>query len=111
MIKVLFVCLGNICRSPLGEGMFRHLVTQRGLEDLNRRVGEERAEQLRADGGVEHDLGLLGPRELGDELVVAQVQMEAALGRFQPAGYRTTRKPQPVFVCEQAQQRGQMGWR
>ncbi|HEY9855169.1 MAG TPA: low molecular weight protein-tyrosine-phosphatase [Stenomitos sp.] len=31
MIKVLFVCLGNICRSPLGEGIFRHLVTQAGL--------------------------------------------------------------------------------
>lgn len=33
MIKVLFVCLGNICRSPLGEGMFRHLVTQAGLDE------------------------------------------------------------------------------
>lgn len=33
MIKVLFVCLGNICRSPLGEGIFRHLVTQAGLSD------------------------------------------------------------------------------
>lgn len=31
--RVLFVCLGNICRSPLAEGVFRHLVTQRGLED------------------------------------------------------------------------------
>jgi len=31
MIKVLFVCLGNICRSPLGEGIFRHLVSQAGL--------------------------------------------------------------------------------
>lgn len=33
MIKVLFVCLGNICRSPLGEGLFRHHVTLAGLED------------------------------------------------------------------------------
>lgn len=31
--SVLFVCLGNICRSPLAEGVFRHLVTQAGLED------------------------------------------------------------------------------
>jgi protein-tyrosine phosphatase len=29
--KVLFVCLGNICRSPAGENIFRHLVTQTGL--------------------------------------------------------------------------------
>ena len=32
-LKVLFVCLGNICRSPLGEGVFRHLVKERGLAD------------------------------------------------------------------------------
>jgi len=30
-IKVLFVCLGNICRSPLAEGVFRHTVEERGL--------------------------------------------------------------------------------
>ncbi|MFT4089381.1 MAG: low molecular weight protein-tyrosine-phosphatase [Asticcacaulis sp.] len=33
MTSVLFVCLGNICRSPLAEGLFRHHVTQRGLSD------------------------------------------------------------------------------
>jgi protein-tyrosine phosphatase len=32
-IGVLFVCLGNICRSPLAEGVFRELVRQEGLED------------------------------------------------------------------------------
>ena len=31
MKKVLFVCLGNICRSPAAEGVFRTLVTQQGL--------------------------------------------------------------------------------
>ena len=30
---VLFVCLGNICRSPLAEGVFRHLAAERGLSD------------------------------------------------------------------------------
>ena len=30
---VLFVCLGNICRSPIAEGIFRKLVKERGLED------------------------------------------------------------------------------
>lgn len=30
--KVLFVCLGNICRSPLAEGVFRHLVQAASLE-------------------------------------------------------------------------------
>jgi len=32
-VSVLFVCLGNICRSPLAEGVFRHIVEQQGLSD------------------------------------------------------------------------------
>jgi protein-tyrosine phosphatase len=32
-IRVLFVCLGNICRSPLAEAVFRHLVDERGWTD------------------------------------------------------------------------------
>jgi len=28
---VLFVCLGNICRSPLAEGIFTHLARERGV--------------------------------------------------------------------------------
>ena len=32
-ISVLFVCLGNICRSPLAEGLFRALVRDEGLAD------------------------------------------------------------------------------
>lgn len=31
--KICFVCLGNICRSPTAEGIFQHLVNERGLED------------------------------------------------------------------------------
>jgi protein-tyrosine phosphatase len=31
MLHVLFVCLGNICRSPMAEGVFQQLVQQAGL--------------------------------------------------------------------------------
>lgn len=33
MVRVLFVCLGNICRSPTAEGVFRHVVERAGLLD------------------------------------------------------------------------------
>ena len=33
MVKVLFVCMGNICRSPTAEGVFRHMVEQSDAED------------------------------------------------------------------------------
>lgn len=31
MKKVLFVCHGNICRSPMAEAVFRHMLEERGL--------------------------------------------------------------------------------
>ena len=34
MIRVLFVCMGNICRSPTAEGVFNHHVAQAGLAEL-----------------------------------------------------------------------------
>lgn len=32
-IKVIFVCLGNICRSPMAEGIFQQMVDEAGLSD------------------------------------------------------------------------------
>ncbi|MEM1107243.1 MAG: low molecular weight protein-tyrosine-phosphatase [Planctomycetota bacterium] len=32
--SVLFVCMGNICRSPTGEGVFQALVDERGLSEV-----------------------------------------------------------------------------
>jgi protein-tyrosine phosphatase len=39
-VRVCFVCLGNICRSPTAEGVFRKLVTEAGLA---RAIGVESA--------------------------------------------------------------------
>jgi protein-tyrosine phosphatase len=33
MVKVLFVCMGNICRSPTAQGVFEHLVRAEALLD------------------------------------------------------------------------------
>lgn len=48
--KILFVCLGNICRSPSAEGVMIHIVNEAGLQEIikvdsagtsNFHVGEE----------------------------------------------------------------------
>lgn len=33
MVNVLFVCLGNVCRSPIAQGVFEDLLRREGLED------------------------------------------------------------------------------
>ncbi len=33
-VRVLFVCMGNICRSPTAQGIFRNLVQEAGLEEF-----------------------------------------------------------------------------
>ena len=33
MVRVLFVCMGNICRSPLAQGVFENLLRREGLDD------------------------------------------------------------------------------
>ena len=43
MPAILFVCMGNICRSPMAEGVFRHLATEAGI---TREAG------IAGDGGV-----------------------------------------------------------
>jgi protein-tyrosine phosphatase len=55
-VGVLFVCMGNLCRSPLAEGVFRHQAVQRCAADLflidsagtgDWHVGEEADERVR----------------------------------------------------------------
>ena len=50
MVKVLFVCMGNICRSPMAEGMFRRLLKGVGL-----------AEQVYVDSAGTHSYHIGAP--------------------------------------------------
>lgn len=76
-IRVLFVCLGNICRSPTAEGVFRYHLEQQGLSDRvevdscgtgDWHVGlppDERACKAAAGRGI--DIGQLRARQFRPE--------------------------------------------
>ena len=80
-MRILFVCLGNICRSPMAEGLFRRELERRGIDHLvevdsagtgNWHVGEPpdpRARRAIARRGVDisHLRGRqVRPRDLDD---------------------------------------------
>ncbi|MGV6815663.1 MAG: low molecular weight protein-tyrosine-phosphatase [Thiotrichales bacterium] len=64
-VKVLFVCMGNICRSPTAQGVFQRLIAEKGLDDticidsagtISYHVGrppDERAQQAATERGYD----------------------------------------------------------
>lgn len=77
MRSVLFVCTGNICRSPTADGVFRHLVREAGLETRVRvdsagthgyHVGEPPDERTRHHASRRgYDLSALRARQVARE--------------------------------------------
>ncbi len=59
-VGVLFVCYANVCRSPLAEGVFRHLVEARGL-----------AERFVIDSAGTHAIEGAHPHPLSQEIALA----------------------------------------
>lgn len=72
MINVLFVCLGNICRSPMAEALFRNLVQKEGLDS-----------QIRVDSAGTSGWHVGSPPHKGtmDILKKYQVNAEGLSGR------------------------------
>ena len=77
MVKVLFVCMGNICRSPTAHGVFRNIVRDAGLQDLIEidsagthayhvgKAPDKRAQATANSRGI--DLSDLRARQVSDE--------------------------------------------
>lgn len=123
-MRILFLCLGNICRSPAAEGVFRHLAARAGLTvDADSagtgdwHVGEPpygpmqaaarargydlsplRARQLQARDFHDFDLILaMDGQNLRDAARIAPAQPRAALRLFlEYAGTGTHRGPADV---------------
>jgi protein-tyrosine phosphatase len=67
-IGVLFVCYANICRSPLAEGVFRHMVAERGM---GARFVIDSAGVAAVPGHPPHPLSIEIAADYGIELVGA----------------------------------------
>lgn len=61
LLRVLFVCMGNICRSPMAEGTFRHHVMRAGL-----------AGQIDCDSAGTHDYHVGEPPDSRAQLAASR---------------------------------------
>jgi protein-tyrosine phosphatase len=116
MISVLFVCYGNICRSPVAEGIFRELVTEAGLEQqiscdsagtASFHIGQL-ADRRTRENALEHGLALIhrARRLTGDDLAqfdyfVAMDEMN--LEAIEKLDYRSTglRSNDTIFLLRE----------
>ncbi len=63
MIRVIFICTGNICRSPIAEGMLRHrweksgrdglIVSSMGIHGLDQQEASKLGMELCAENGID----------------------------------------------------------
>ncbi|ETD34771.1 low molecular weight protein-tyrosine-phosphatase [Williamsia sp. D3] len=84
-LHVTFVCTGNICRSPMGQNIFRHALDEAGLAEQVRvtscgtghwHVGDPadlraRTELTSAGYDDDHTAAQIGPEHLGADLLLA----------------------------------------
>ena len=64
-MKVLFVCTGNTCRSPMAEGIFRKMMQERGMEE---RVLCQSAGLSAVDGMPVSENAVAACREIGVDI-------------------------------------------
>ena len=65
-MKVIFVCLGNICRSPMAESLFRQMVIDAGLAD-----------QIQIDSAGTSDIAAGSPADSRTKAVLAEHDLSA----------------------------------
>ncbi len=91
MKRVLFVCTGNICRSPMAEGLFRHLVRDRRDVEV-------------ASAGVSASTGQAPSRE-AVEVVKAEESVDISKQRSQPVTEKLIGEFDFIFAMTRDHQR------
>ncbi|MCP4038518.1 MAG: low molecular weight phosphotyrosine protein phosphatase [bacterium] len=79
MIRVCFVCLGNICRSPTAEGVMRKLVNEAGLAD---------AIEIASAGTAGYHAGEKPDPRSREEAVRRGVRLESRARQFKAGDFR-----------------------
>jgi protein-tyrosine phosphatase len=78
MIRVCFVCLGNICRSPTAEGVMRRLVAEAGYEDEI---------EIESAGTAAYHAGELPDPRSREESLRRGIRLESRARQFQADDY------------------------
>jgi protein-tyrosine phosphatase len=76
--RVCFVCLGNICRSPTAEGVFRHLLAECGRTD---------AFEVASAGTGAYHVGESPDRRSTETAARRGITLEGAAARFDPEDF------------------------
>ena len=79
MIRILFICHGNICRSPMAEYLMKHLVQEAGC-----------AEQVEIASAAQNRLRLLPLQPVRRRSVIRFIRLHGA-------NWRNTEFPVPVM--------------
>ena len=76
--QLLFVCLGNICRSPSAENIMNHLIRQRGLQD-----------KITCDsaGTASYHVGSAPDRRMAAAAAQRGIKLVGQARQFQPADF------------------------
>src|SRR6266496_1637751 len=84
MKTILFVCTGNVCRSPMAEGLFRHAVRGRGdFKVLSAGVGA-------VDGQLASDHAVHALQEIGIDIRRPQKKLSFSANLTRPSTHTKT---------------------
>lgn len=90
-VNVLFVCMGNICRSPTAEAVFRRYVEKEGLEDV-----------IRIDSAGTHDYHIGEPPDSRTQRAAKQRGYEMSNLRGRQAGAEDFARFDYVLAMDEA---------